>query len=319
MKNLDYRYILKWSNKIRAINLLGGKCVVCGNDNIVCLDFHHQNEKTNSVGQILEGRWSKIEKESKKCILLCKNCHMERHSESGTRCSLFKIKLLEMKGVNSCQKCGYSGERFSSLDFHHRISESKDFCMGNAFRFITTMKDKIELELNKCDVICRNCHALEHFDKKKFDLFKGKILEFLKTHKERKETKEIDWSKVKYLNSIGLTNSEICEKMDLAASTVSTVLKRIGLKSVKGERKNLEKKKICLFCKNEFSCFEASDVDKRKYCCISCKQNGDRKLKINKEELVAFLKTESYSSLAGRFNVAPNTIKNLAKRYNIIN
>jgi len=49
--------------------------------------------------------------------------------------------------------------------------------MGDAYMFITNMGDKIESELKKCDLLCKNCHARIHFNNEKFNSLKEKIFE----------------------------------------------------------------------------------------------------------------------------------------------
>ena len=68
--------------KLKAIEFLGGKCEECGYDKCVkALDFHHKNKDEKSFG--LSNNWTKpwevIEKELKKCSLLCCRCHTELH------------------------------------------------------------------------------------------------------------------------------------------------------------------------------------------------------------------------------------------------
>jgi len=70
--------------KEKAIKLLGGKCIKCGYSKcIASLDFHHKNleDKDKNIKDILMRTWLKVEKELKKCILLCSNCHRELHWE----------------------------------------------------------------------------------------------------------------------------------------------------------------------------------------------------------------------------------------------
>jgi hypothetical protein len=68
----------------KAINLLGGKCVVCGySRDIHALDFHHIDESTKEFGLSDRGMtrsWEKTKNEVLKCVLLCANCHREIHS-----------------------------------------------------------------------------------------------------------------------------------------------------------------------------------------------------------------------------------------------
>ncbi len=67
--------------KDELVKLFGGKCILCGyNKYSGSLDFHHKNSKNKSFSLSVKGlsySWDSILKESKKCVLLCKNCHTE--------------------------------------------------------------------------------------------------------------------------------------------------------------------------------------------------------------------------------------------------
>ena len=69
------------ARKLRAIELLGGKCVKCGyNKNPYVLDFNHKEGhiKEFSPSRIIQKRaWDLVVKELAKCELLCANCHRE--------------------------------------------------------------------------------------------------------------------------------------------------------------------------------------------------------------------------------------------------
>ena len=67
---------------IREIKENSG-CVKCGyNKCYAALDFHHLANKHLSINSAVSKRWSwtRIQKEIDKCIVLCKNCHAESHS-----------------------------------------------------------------------------------------------------------------------------------------------------------------------------------------------------------------------------------------------
>ena len=76
------RLIKRRSIKLELIKLLGGKCKFCGYKKCPnALEFHHntfRKEKNLSVF-IKNSSKQKSLKESKKCILLCANCHRELH------------------------------------------------------------------------------------------------------------------------------------------------------------------------------------------------------------------------------------------------
>ena len=60
-----------------------GGCIICGEKELVCLDFHHldSSEKDFGIGkQFHIKQFSKIEEEIKKCVVLCANCHRKVHA-----------------------------------------------------------------------------------------------------------------------------------------------------------------------------------------------------------------------------------------------
>lgn len=81
------------------------------------------------------------------------------------RTRAMKEKCIEYKG-GCCQKCGYD-KCSNALDFHHLDPSQKDFNisgnMGKNF-------DKIKLELDKCILVCANCHREIHGAEYKKDI-----------------------------------------------------------------------------------------------------------------------------------------------------
>ncbi|MGI8669633.1 MAG: hypothetical protein ACR2J3_07260 [Aridibacter sp.] len=68
-----------------------------------------------------------------------------------------KRKAVEYKG-GKCQKCGYN-KCVGAMDFHHINPDEKDFTIsGNSGKW-----EKIKKELDKCDLLCKNCHAELHY------------------------------------------------------------------------------------------------------------------------------------------------------------
>ena len=71
--------------KVEAVNLLGGKCSQCGySKSYAALSFHHidPSEKEFTVSDMFK-RTSLVTvlREISKCVLLCANCHMEKHAD----------------------------------------------------------------------------------------------------------------------------------------------------------------------------------------------------------------------------------------------
>lgn len=59
------------------------RCVLCGESDFRCLDFHHKNPKQKDLAISSVGKfgWSleRIRKELSKCVVLCSNCHRKKH------------------------------------------------------------------------------------------------------------------------------------------------------------------------------------------------------------------------------------------------
>lgn len=71
------------NKKIKAVEYLGGKCVICGYDKCIgALEFHHKdpNEKDIDYIKIKSRAWGTLKTELDKCVLLCSNCHREAHT-----------------------------------------------------------------------------------------------------------------------------------------------------------------------------------------------------------------------------------------------
>lgn len=67
---LDSEMVLSWAKRKKGFELLGGKCTKCGDNNLIHMDFHHVDEKTSNMSKLWDKRWSRIEDELYKCILL---------------------------------------------------------------------------------------------------------------------------------------------------------------------------------------------------------------------------------------------------------
>jgi predicted HNH restriction endonuclease len=71
--------------KLRLIALLGGQCATCGyRRNYSALEFHHVDPREKrfqlDMRSLSNMNWEVILEEARKCVLLCANCHAERHN-----------------------------------------------------------------------------------------------------------------------------------------------------------------------------------------------------------------------------------------------
>ena len=64
-------------------------------------------------------------------------------------------------GWGKCSMCGYD-KNYAALEFHHRNPENKVFNLDSR-NLSNTNWDSILKELDKCDLLCSNCHAETHF------------------------------------------------------------------------------------------------------------------------------------------------------------
>ena len=91
----------------------------------------------------------------------CKPCS---NLEKIERQRAFKTKCVDYKG-GECEKCGYDA-CFYAFHFHHINPEYKEFEISKARSQAFT--NKIKKELDKCQLLCSNCHSEIHYEQRKY-------------------------------------------------------------------------------------------------------------------------------------------------------
>jgi transposase-like protein len=225
MNKKEWRYITTWSKKIKAINLLGGKCYQCDEDRPWVLDFHHNdsNQKEFEISRIKDYRWSIIEKEIQKCILLCRNCHRNFQFNKESTYKKYKTFLLNIIDTFHCEVCNYNN-CMAALDFHH--NKNKDFGLGGIRLYENSceeVKQNIIEEMDKCTILCGNCHNDLHFDKERFNKYKEQIYNYNVKEKQ----KPLDKQKVIDMFNSGIKQIDIAKELNCAKSTVCQIIKNI--------------------------------------------------------------------------------------------
>lgn len=86
----------------------------------------------------------------------CKQCHnsimkVKRHNH--------KKLCLDYKKTHCCSICGYN-RNIAALEFHHVNPDEKEFQIKS--RCAKQVSKAIKQELDKCIVVCSNCHAEIH-------------------------------------------------------------------------------------------------------------------------------------------------------------
>lgn len=90
-----------------------------------------------------------------KSKMICKTCQNKKRSLQFVE---KKKKAVVFYG-GECIRCGYS-KYYGALEFHHRDPKNK---VLNPVKIINrTNWEKAKIELDKCDLVCSNCHREIH-------------------------------------------------------------------------------------------------------------------------------------------------------------
>lgn len=85
----------------------------------------------------------------------CKKCN---NTITLNRQRKLKLDAIAYKG-GKCELCGYN-KYVGAMDFHHIDPNKKYFTISN---YHTYSWERIQNELDKCIILCRNCHAEVHW------------------------------------------------------------------------------------------------------------------------------------------------------------
>lgn len=105
---------------------------------------------------MLKCEWHLCQNESGYSRFCSKKC-TNKHNVAKRRRDL-KTLAIEYKG-GCCQQCGYN-KCTAALQFHHLDPNEKEF--GLSVGGVTRAWSKVKAELDKCVLLCANCHAETH-------------------------------------------------------------------------------------------------------------------------------------------------------------
>ena len=160
------------SNRFPARIAIDGRKRHLGNRKY-CLDCSpfgaHNTRKLENFVYGSAGSWVPTKQQA--CI--CNLCGREYtyHRKGGatlSRCNscrnkvrmhIRKIKAVDYLG-GACSRCGYDKCR-AALDFHHLDPDNKKFSLGGNYN---RKWEEFKKELDKCVLLCANCHREEHAD-----------------------------------------------------------------------------------------------------------------------------------------------------------
>lgn len=81
---------------------------------------------------------------------VCRRCLSTKRSE------LIKLKAIARFG-GKCSQCGWN-KHIRGMEFHHQDT-SKEFCISESYKKTWEI---ITEEVDKCVLLCANCHRIEH-------------------------------------------------------------------------------------------------------------------------------------------------------------
>lgn len=304
---------------------------MCGEPRHWMLEFHHEGDKEFGVGSAHSSyRLSKLEKEADKCICVCAICHRKIHaSGKDTIYSKIKTTMLEYKNTNCCSKCGYS-ELNSALEFHHVDPTTKEMWISDYRGSSSNLTDEIKHELDKCIVLCVNCHREEHYDLEFYETNKDYILNKSRNIKELQP--ELDKQEVLRLYESGMSQADITRKFKASKGTINGILKQFqktkAMNTIKVDRD--EFRQFVLAGNNSKKIQAKFNINKATIFSI-CKELGIKITKMSKEDpdngkmknrkcilsdsdFIEACKTKTGSELAREFDTSPAAISLRKKR-----
>lgn len=229
-KTYEARFIIKMAKWLKLIELHGSRCTECSEDlyqSPWSAQFHHIGNKNNEIGMLSGGSFERMKSEAIGCKMVCENCHRRIHEEIdlGKKPNVNKILFLTYKNTTSCTKCGYD-KNYKSLDFHHESSKSYEISdlVGKSSQFISNNIEAIKLELDKCIVICANCHRKIHFNTVRYYQLFDRIIVKKNSIKDNYQVK-VDHVAVIDLHNKGLSQLNISRELGCGLSTVCGILK----------------------------------------------------------------------------------------------
>lgn len=125
-----------------------------------------------------------------------------------------KIRRFRMKAEavslcgGKCIDCGWSGN-IAAFQFHHKDPNEKDFTISTSPK---VSWEKYWEEVEKCDLLCANCHAIRHSNNTD-----PQFLKDVETYKGR----ELVVSDIPWKNQTHIPNvySHVCEKCENSFSS----------------------------------------------------------------------------------------------------
>lgn len=176
-KSLSRRKIVRERHQTRLAEIKSQSgCIRCEQDDWRCLEFHHFDptikEFTISIAATNCYAWSRIERELCKCEIVCGNCHRLLHFQDLIsdipRVARSRSWYKKFRQTKCCKRCKNSDWRILCGHHVHNKLDSLGTMVGKGYSV-----KLLEFEAEKCEIICINCHRIEHTGKLKLQQLIG--------------------------------------------------------------------------------------------------------------------------------------------------
>jgi len=196
-----------------------------------------------------------------------------------------KEKLVKYKG-GKCEICGYD-KCIAALDFHHMDPNKKDFNIGGSG---VISFEKCKKEVDKCILVCSNCHREIHYK------------ESLKKQEELEEKEKSIY--------IDIMNNRDCYNFKHIKDSYKYLIYTDIFKDIENNMKRKDILKKYHINNKTFNKFlEENNIEYNK--------NKQVQNKPSKEELIYLLKTSNKSAIARMFGVTWQAVNKWCKKYNL--
>ena len=155
----------------------GARCANCGYAGAAAaLDFHHRDARTKEFSiSKFSGSWEQLVAESKKCDMLCANCHRLCHAVEGANAEGSAVtdqrRRTKVRAV-ACMggSCFALRSRGAASDFRLPPSRSgREGVRESGRDGVPRRWEFVIAELAKCVMLCANCHREVHAGVRELD------------------------------------------------------------------------------------------------------------------------------------------------------
>ena len=165
-KQLDYKASIPTRIKLKVLE----RCAILGITPKFSLASQKKHTNCIVCGKPLTGNQIKFCSEECKCKWYYENHKEDQYhydAQKNDKRLNTKLKLVLYKG-GKCEKCGYN-KNLAALQFHHILPNTKKFGL-NGRNILSSSEQELLEEVNKCILLCANCHAEEHYPQRDMNL-----------------------------------------------------------------------------------------------------------------------------------------------------